>query len=109
MIRRRGKPAPEAAVARTGTHLHHAPRAFDPYTQVDEIVPAVQSALAALADIETRYEIERERLDAWRGPTAAKERLAATLQERYRAERRTVVDEIELLQRLLVREPRVLH
>ncbi len=43
------------------------------------------------------------------GPKAAKERLAAALQERYRAERRTVVDEIELLQRMLAREPRVLH
>jgi hypothetical protein len=96
-------------VARTGTHLDQAPRAFDPYAQVDEIVPALQSALAALADIETRYEIERGRLDAWTGPTAAKERLAAALEERYRAERQTVVDEVELLQRMLAREPRVLH
>jgi hypothetical protein len=96
-------------VARTGTHLDQAPPAFDPYAHADEIVPAVQSAFAALADIETRYEIERGRLDAWTGPTAAKERLAAALEERYRAERRTVVDEIELLQRMLAREPRVLH
>ena len=111
MIRGKAKPhASEAVVARIGTHLHHAQRAADLYAQADEIVPAVQSALAALADLETRYEMERERLESWRGPKAAKERLAASLQERYRAERRTFVEQLELLQRmLLTREPRVLH
>jgi hypothetical protein len=111
MIRPQAKPhAPEAAVARTGTHPHPAPRAEDPYAQTDELLPAVQSALAALADLETRYEIERERLDGWRGPKAAKERLAAALRERYRADRRTFVEQLEMLQRmLLTRQPRVLH
>ena len=97
-------------MARTGTHLHQPPRADEAYAQVDEIVPAVQSALAALADLETRYEIERKRLEGWRGPKPAKERLSAALQERYRAERRKFVEQIEVLQRmLLTREPRVLH
>ncbi len=97
-------------MARTGTHQHQSPRADDAYAQVDEIVPAVQSALAALADLETRYEIERERLEGWRGPKPAKERLSAALQERYRAERRTFLEQLEVLQRmLLTRRPRVLH
>ena len=97
-------------MARTGTHQHQSSRADDAYAQVDEIVPAVQSALAALADLATRYEIERERLEGWRAPQPAKERLSAALQERYRAERRTFVEHIELLQRmLLARRPRVLH
>jgi hypothetical protein len=97
-------------VTRTGTHLHQPSRSDEAYAQVDEIVPAVQSALAALADLETRYEIERERLDAWRGPKSAKERLSAALQERYRAERRRFVEQLEALQRmLLARRPRILH
>ena len=68
-------------MARTGTHPHPAPRAQDSYAQTDELVPAVQSALAALAELETRYEMERERLEGWRGPKAAKERLAAALHD----------------------------
>ncbi len=97
-------------MARTGTHLHEAPRADDAYAQADEIVPAVQSALAALADFETRYEIERERLAGWGGPKPVKERLSAALQERYCAERRTFVEQLEILQRMLfTRRPRVLH
>ncbi len=97
-------------MARTGTHLHQPSRADEAYAQVDEIVPAVQSALAALADLETRYEIERERLDAWRGPKPAKERLSAALQERYRAERRRFAEQLEVFQRmLLARRPRILH
>ena len=93
-----------------GTHQHQSPRADDAYAQVDEIVPAVQSALAALADLDTRYEIERERLDGWRGPKPAKERLSAALQERYRAERRRFAEQLEVLQRmLLARRPRILH
>ena len=100
----------EAAVARTGMHLPRAERALDPYELADDLMPAVQSALAALADVETRYEIECERLDDWRGPKAAKERLAAALRERYCAERRTLVEQLEILQRmLLMRERRVLH
>ncbi len=97
-------------MARIGTPLHQPPRADEAYAQVDEIVPAVQSALAALADLETRYEIERERLEGWRGPKPAKERLSAALLERYRAERRTFVEQLEVLQRmLLARRPRILH
>jgi hypothetical protein len=97
-------------VARTGTHPHPAPRAQDSYAQTDELVPAVQSALAALAlHLVPGFEF-RERREGWRGPKAAKERLAAALRERYRADRRTFVDQLEMLQRmLLTREPRVLH
>ena len=75
-----------------------------------DLTPEIQSTLAALADVETRYEIERERLEGWRGPKPAKERLSAALQERYRAERRTFVEQLEVLQRmLLARRPRILH
>ena len=97
-------------MARTGTHLHPPPPADEAYAQVDEIVPAVQSALAALADLDTRYEIERKRLEGWPGPKPLKMRLSAALQERYRAERRTFVEQLEVLQRmLLARRPRILQ
>jgi hypothetical protein len=97
-------------VARTSAQLHH-PRAVDPYTQADELLPEVHNALAALADLETRYETERERLERWSGPPATKDRLAALLRDRYRAEREQQSEFLAELQRrlLVLCGPRVLH
>ena len=51
-------------------------------------MPQLQTALAALADIESRYEVEREQLSTERtGSVAANTELAATLESRYEAER----------------------
>lgn len=53
----------------------------------DDIEPAVQDTLSVLANIDAHYEVERERLDQWMGPSTVKERLAAELEEAHRAER----------------------
>ena len=53
----------------------------------EDIEPAVQDALAVLANIDTHYEAERERLEHWRGPSTVKERLAAELETAHRMER----------------------
>jgi hypothetical protein len=35
----------------------------------DELLPQLQQTLALLADVEIRYEIERDHLESWSGPT----------------------------------------
>jgi hypothetical protein len=52
---------------------------YDP----DTLLPQLQQMLAALADVEVRYETDRESLQAWAGPEAIKERFIAQLEERY--------------------------
>jgi hypothetical protein len=98
-------------VARTSTLAQHAARSVDPYVEADELLPDIQNALAALADLEAAYEVERDRLERWNGPSAAKERLATLLAERHRAERERHMEQLTDLQRrmLLLCQPRVLH
>src|SRR5215207_5770837 len=44
-----------------------------------DLLPAMQGLLAALADVETRYEIEREQIEQGSGPDEAKQRAFAAL------------------------------
>ena len=53
----------------------------------DDVEPAVQDTLGVLANIDSHYEVERERLEQWIGPSTVKERLAAELDEAHRSER----------------------
>lgn len=66
----------------------------------DDLEPAVQDLLSVLANIDTHYEGERERLELWSGPDSVKERLAAQLAEAHRQEREPHVKRLaELHQR----------
>ena len=47
----------------------------------DDLLHALQSTLAMLADIETRYEIERDHLESWAGPRMIKDQLMAELEK----------------------------
>ena len=47
----------------------------------------MQSVLAALADLETEYEIEREQIEQWSGSEAMKQQLLADLEDRHQARR----------------------
>src|SRR3954454_10393186 len=53
----------------------------------DDLLPDLQRTLAALADIETRYEIERDHLESWSGPVEVKRHLLAELEQCHRANR----------------------
>lgn len=53
----------------------------------DDIQPAVQDTLSVLANIDAHYELERERLEQWTGPSTVKERLTAELEDAHRGER----------------------
>ena len=43
---------------------------FDP----DDLLPQLQQTLATLADLQVRYEIERDYLEDWSGPAEVKDR-----------------------------------
>lgn len=56
--------------------------------------PEIRNALAALSDIEARYEGDRESLDGWCGPEAARKRLLDLLDARHRQEREPLVQRL---------------
>jgi len=53
----------------------------------DDLLPQLQQTLATLADLQIRYEIERDYLEDWSGPAEIKERLVAELEQCHRANR----------------------
>ena len=63
--------------------------------------PEIQSGLAALADIEARYDSDREGLKGWSGPEAARERLLNLLEARHRREREPLVQQLAELHQSL--------
>ncbi len=65
-----------------------------------ELEPALQNALAVLANIDAHYDEEREKLESWAGPKSIKERLSNQLAEAHRQEREPLVRRLaELHQR----------
>ena len=79
-----------------------------------DLSPEIQRTLAALADVETRYEIERERINHWSGPTPLKSRLLARLEARHQGDRLPLVQRLADLQRemtsaLMMRRLQVVH
>ena len=63
--------------------------------------PEIRTTLAALSDMEARYESDREGPKGWSGPEAARERLLDLLEARHRCEREPLVWRLaELHQRL---------
>ncbi|QRM28320.1 hypothetical protein [Microvirga sp. VF16] len=66
-----------------------------------DLLPQLQSTLAALADIELRYHSDQEQLQAWAGPEAIRTRFAAQLEERYQRERNPHVQKLTELQHLM--------
>jgi len=70
--------------------------------------------LAALADLDARYETQRDHLDAWSGPEAVKQRLLADLEQKHRATREPYAMQVAALERQIAALPlcglnRVLH
>ncbi len=75
-----------------------APRPLAPLTQAawypDDLVSELQSTLAALADLEVQYEMDRERLEAWAGPEGIKKKFAAQLEEHHQRKREGYVQRL---------------
>ena len=64
----------------------------------DHLLPAFQSALASLADLDVRYEIERDYLEEWSGSDDVKRRLRAVLDASWRRDREPVVQRLTRLE-----------
>ena len=56
-------------------------------TYPEDLLPELQRVLAALADVDLRYETERDHLEDWSGPEEVKQRLLAELEQKHRATR----------------------
>ena len=69
----------------------------------DPVVEA-DTAIALLADIDARYERERDALDKWSGSERAKKRMLERLQAHRQAEREPVVERALQLRELLQRK-----
>jgi hypothetical protein len=79
-----------------------APRPVAPATRTpwhaDDLLAELQATLAALADIEVQYEMDRERLEAWAGPEAIKHKFATQLEECHQRDREPYVQLLADLQ-----------
>ena len=62
-----------------------------------DLAPEIGSALTALEEVELRYEADRECLQGWRGPEAAKARLLNLLEVRHQREREPLVQRLAQL------------
>jgi len=67
-----------------------------------DLATALQSELAALADIETAYAAKRQRLETWAGLPKMKDRLVREMEARHRRERQPHVLRLgELYERIV--------
>ena len=73
-------------------------RAGTPFDS-DDLLPQLQQTLATLANLQLRYEIERDYLEDWSGPAEVKDRLVAELDQCHRANRERFVSCLEELRR----------
>ena len=64
----------------------------------EELLSEIQSALAALADVDTHYRIEREHLERWLGPDEARDALLSDLHRQHRRERGPLIRRLTELQ-----------
>jgi len=80
--------SPMTATAKLNPRLDHP----------DQLLGELQEALAALADIEFRYEIIRERLGACDGSDTCRKSLV-DLEARREQERALLIDKVQKLQR----------
>jgi len=71
--------------------------ASEPPFYPGDLLPALQSTLASLADVEVRYEAERDYLEEWSGPEEVKQRLIAALQSRWCKDREPIVERLARL------------
>ena len=71
----------------------------------DGVLPTLQSMFACLADLDVRYEIERDYLEEWPGPDEVKRRLRAALEAGWRREREPIVRRLTRLEEQ-IRAPR---
>jgi|GEM_PF-2089408 hypothetical protein len=89
-------------MSRASTARHAAPDHHEAPFYSDDLQPALQNALALLADIDFRFEQERQKLAHWTGPESVKENLADEIdREHQRAREPYVLMLAELHRRIM--------
>ena len=68
--------------------------------EADGLLGELQHALASLADVEVRHEVEREQIAAWSGSEADRDRLSEECERRYQLERVPCLRRLDKLQNL---------
>jgi hypothetical protein len=88
-------------------HSSAAHEPFAPLTRAacypDDLLDEIQTALAALADVEDRFEIDRKHIAAWTGPDSLQKRFGAQLEQRHQREREPYVQRLSDLQHRTMR------
>src|SRR3954463_4861156 len=64
----------------------------------DHLLPALQSTLAVLADLDIRHEIDRDYLEGWSGPDEVRRHLVAELEAEWQRAREPLVLRLAELQ-----------
>ena len=77
--------------------MHDECDATDVPLYSDDLLPQLQWTLATLADLQVRYEIEREYLENWSGPREVRDCLLADLEQCHRANRERLGACLEML------------
>src|SRR3954452_2849019 len=62
-----------------------------------DFLPQLQQALGTLADLQIRYEIERDYLEGWSGPAEIKDHLLAEMEQCHRANRERLASCLDAL------------
>ena len=84
---------------KSSTAYAYAPlEADETSTYPADITPALQETLAILADLETYYDGERQKLERWSGPEVIKQRLSEQLEARRQREREPLLRRLAELQ-----------
>ena len=78
-------------------HLHVRAGEQSSYANLGDLTPEIRSALAALADLDTRYAADQARVEHLTGPAAWKARLRAGIQARYLREREPLAQRLAAL------------
>ena len=78
-----------------------------------DLTPALQETLAILADLDTYYNGERQKLELWTGPEAVKQRFFEQLASRHQREREPFVHRLaelhEQIKRAMMLKARPVH
>ena len=96
-----------AALERRTSHAQTADPPEAPF-YADDLLPALQSTLASLADVDVRHEIERDYLEEWSGPDEVKQRLMGAFEARWQRDREPIVQRLTQLEEQ-IRAPRKAH
>jgi len=81
---------------------------FEAPFYADDLLPELQSTLAALADLDVHFEIARDGLEDWSGPKEVKQRCCAELEQAHRQARETHLQRLTRLQER-IRTVRCVH